>query len=336
MSSTKASSSSCAAAAETVVGSHVLTIHGYSKTKEALGVGVSVESERFLVGGHSWYIECYPCGFDEEAAGWVSVFLCLDHHHHGAAMDGEVQARCKFVLLNHAGETFFEAPLEHQVLTFCRASYAWGHDIIKITELEELCLLKDCQDFVRIRCDVTVIREPHPGDTHRDLGDLLANQEAGRDVTFEVGGEQFTAHRCVLAARSTVFMAELFGGPGKLQQNAANTSHIRVQGMEPKVFKAMLHFIYTDSLPEVDEGDDSKVAMAQGLLAAADRYKLERLKMVCGDMLCSYIDADTAVTTLQLAHKHGCHGLKEACAKFLKDVLANAGLVCNEFETFSK
>ncbi|CAL4986474.1 unnamed protein product [Urochloa decumbens] len=324
MSSTTASSS--AAAAETVTGSHVLTIDGYSKTKPALGVGDTVESKRFLVGGHRWYIECYPCGQDEEAAGWVSVFLCLDHHHHGAAMDGEVQARCKFVLLNRAGETFFEAPLEHQVLTFCRASYAWGHDIIKITELEELCLLKDCQDFVRIRCDVTVIREPHPGDTHRDLGDLLANQEAGRDVKFEVGGEQFTAHRCVLAARSTVFMAELFGGPGELN-NAANTSLVRIDGMEPRVFKALLHFIYTDSFSEVDEGDDNKVAMAQGLLAAADRYGLERLKMVCGDMLCSYIDEATALTTLQLARKHGCHKLKEACTKFVNDVLADVGQV---------
>ncbi|CAL4983157.1 unnamed protein product [Urochloa decumbens] len=324
MSSTKASSSSAAAAAETVVGSHVLTIHGYSKTKEALGVGVSVESERFLVGGHSWYIECYPCGFDEEVAGWVSVFLC-----HDGAMDGEVKVRHKFdLLLSHAGETLLAARSEH-VLTFSSTYDSCGlGKFVKITELEESCLLSDDQDFFRIRCDVTVIREPHPGDDmRRQLGDLLANQEAGRDVTFEVGGEQFTAHRCVLAARSTVFMAELFGGPGKLQQNAANTSHIRVQGMEPKVFKALLHFIYTDSLPEVDEGDDSKVAMAQGLLAAADRYGLERLKMVCGDMLCSYIDADTAVTTLQLAHKHGCHGLKEACAKFLKDVLANVGQV---------
>ncbi|CAL4991237.1 unnamed protein product [Urochloa decumbens] len=305
MSSTKASSSACAAAAETVVGSHVLTIHGYSKTKEALGVGVGVESERFLVGGHSWYIECYPCGLNEEVAGWVSVFLS-----HDGAMDGEVKVRHKFdLLLSHAGETLLAARSEH-VLTFSSTYDSCGlGKFIKITELEESCLLSDDQDFFQIRCDVTVIKEPTGGDTHRHLGDLLASQEAGRDVTFEVGGEQFTAHRCVLAARSTVFMAELFGGPGKLQ-NTAITSHIRVDGMEPKVFKALLHFIYTDSFPEVAEGE-GKVAMAQGLLAAADRYELERLKLVCGDMLCSYIDEATALTTLQLAHKHGCHKLKE-------------------------
>jgi speckle-type POZ protein len=36
--------------------------------------------------------------------------------------------------------------------------------------------------------------------------------------------------------------------------------------MEPRVFRALLHFIYTDALPEVSEKD--KVRMAQGLLVA--------------------------------------------------------------------
>ncbi|CAO2149800.1 unnamed protein product [Urochloa humidicola] len=146
---------------EPATGSHVLTIDGYSKTNAALSVGDYIESERFLVGGHSWYIECYPCGQDEEAAGWLSVYLSLDHHHHGA-MDGEVKARSKFVLQNRAGEAFFEAPSK-KVMTFSSTDDSWGHDIIKITELEELCLLKDDQDCFRIRCDVTVIREEPPG-----------------------------------------------------------------------------------------------------------------------------------------------------------------------------
>ncbi|KAB8112811.1 hypothetical protein EE612_051545, partial [Oryza sativa] len=33
----------------------------------------------------------------------------------------------------------------------------------------------------------------------------------GADVTFQVGGETVAAHRAVLAARSRVFRAELFG-----------------------------------------------------------------------------------------------------------------------------
>ncbi|WVZ50308.1 hypothetical protein U9M48_001574 [Paspalum notatum var. saurae] len=65
-------------------------------------------------------------------------------------------------------------------------------------------------------------------------------------------------------------MAELFG-PRK-EENTV--SRVRIDDMEPGVFKTLLHFIYTGSLPDDDEmyeGSD-KVAMAQGLLVAADRY----------------------------------------------------------------
>ena len=115
-------------------------------------------------------------------------------------------------------------------------------------------------------------------------------------------------------------MAEFSGPAGNA--NAGVTQVLRIDNMEPRVFEALLHFIYSDTLPEVSEED--KVGMAQGLLVAADRYAMERLKLICGDLLCSYIkDARTAVTTLDLADKHGCRRLKEACMKYLMDQFAN-------------
>ncbi|KAL6907740.1 hypothetical protein ACP4OV_001910 [Aristida adscensionis] len=98
--------------------------------------------------------------------------------------------------------------------------------------------------------------------------------------------------------------------------NPKSKSHVRIDDMEAKVFKALLDFIYTNMLPEID-GDDMAV-MAQHLLVAADRYSLERLKLICEDKLCNFIDTSTAATTLALAEQHGCHGLKLACLKFLK------------------
>lgn len=49
-----------------------------------------------------------------------------------------------------------------------------------------------------------------PPDRNRHFGDLLASQ-VGADVEFEVSGELFLAHKCVLATRSKAFMAEFFG-----------------------------------------------------------------------------------------------------------------------------
>jgi speckle-type POZ protein len=58
--------------------------------------------------------------------------------------------------------------------------------------------------------------------------------------------------------------------------------------------------------------------MAQHLLEAADRYAMERLKLICEDMLCRHIDVSTVATSLVLAEQHHCQGLKEACFEFLK------------------
>lgn len=93
-------------------------------------------------------------------------------------------------------------------------------------------------------------------------------------------------------------------------------SRIRVDDMDARVFRAMLHFVYTDTLPEMGDGD--RTLMAQHLLVAADRYDLERLKRNCEDVLGSFVDTDTVATTLVIAEQHGCHVLKEVCLKFLR------------------
>ncbi|XP_004980474.2 BTB/POZ and MATH domain-containing protein 2-like [Setaria italica] len=97
----------------------------------------------------------------------------------------------------------------------------------------------------------------------KDLGRLLATKE-GADVDFEVGGMVFAAHRCVLAARSPVSKADLFGPTME-----ENTSYIRINDMNAETFQALLHYIYTDSLPDMN--DQEVGAMAHHLLSAADR-----------------------------------------------------------------
>lgn len=56
--------------------------------------------------------------------------------------------------------------------------------------------------------------------------------------------------------------------------------------------------------------------MAQHLLAAADRYALERLKSLCEVKLCEDVAINTVATTLALAEQHHCFQLKAVCLKF--------------------
>ncbi|GJN36676.1 hypothetical protein PR202_gb25558 [Eleusine coracana subsp. coracana] len=133
----------------------------------------------------------------------------------------------------------------------------------------------------------------------------------------------------VLAARSPVFRAQLYG-----PMREAKSKHITIEDMQPAVFKAMMHFIYTDLLPETDDhalmhfiytdvlpetGDqrDANLEMIQHLLVAADRYAVDRLKLVCQSILCKTLDVQNVCSTMALAYHHNCDRLKDICLDFI-------------------
>uniref|UniRef100_A0ACD5W4E5 Uncharacterized protein n=1 Tax=Avena sativa TaxID=4498 RepID=A0ACD5W4E5_AVESA len=198
------------------------------------------------------------------------------------------------------------------------------------------CLKDDC---FRFGCDITIIKETPtmgsqfvavpPPDLQQHYRSLLSAGKAA-DVIFEVGGEKFPAHRCVLAARSPVFMAELFG-----PMKESTEARVHIHDMDARVFKAMLDFIYTDELPEIDDDDDGGqvMDMTHHLLVAADRYDLQRLKLICEHKLCDYINPNTAASMLTVCERHRCDGLRKACFKFLASVASlQETMVTQEFE----
>ncbi|XBI16473.1 hypothetical protein VPH35_058723 [Triticum aestivum] len=68
---------------------------------------------------------------------------------------------------------------------------------------------------------------------------------------------------------------------------------------------------------DIITAEGEEFAMAQHLLVAADKYRMERLKLICEDKLCKNIAAGTAASILALAEVHHCHELKGACFHFL-------------------
>nr|XP_020183202.2 BTB/POZ and MATH domain-containing protein 2-like [Aegilops tauschii subsp. strangulata] len=220
---------------------------------------------------------------------------------------------------------------------------SYGADMfIKQSALESVPYLRD--DTVVIECEVKVIRWPQvqeetvlaathieapPSDLSNHLRKLLDGKR-GADVTFEVKGEVFPAHKIMLATRSPVFDAQLYGSMSAA--NATSNKNIIVQDMEPPVFRALLNFIYTDSLPAMDDLDDGEnQEMVKHLLVAADRYAMDRMKMICEVILCKSLDVETVATTLALADQHQCSKLKDACVEFIlssnriNDVVASQG-----------
>jgi speckle-type POZ protein len=150
-----------------------------------------------------------------------------------------------------------------------------------------------------------------PSDIGIHLGCLLDHTD-GTDVSLTIDGETFRAHRAVLAARSPVFRAELFGSMAE-----ARMTSITLHEITPATFKVMLRFMYTDALPGEDELGDSSTEILQDLLVAADRYALDRLKLMCAQKLWDKVSADTVATTLACAETHNCQELKSKCINFL-------------------
>ena len=116
----------------------------------------------------------------------------------------------------------------------------------KRTALETSDYLKD--DCLSVNCIVGVVKSHTegpkiysiavpPSNIGQHFGQLLESGK-GTDVNFEVDGENFSAHKLVLAARSPVFRAQLFG-PMKDQ----NTQCIKIEDMEAPVFKVCHKFL---------------------------------------------------------------------------------------------
>ncbi|XBH58978.1 hypothetical protein VPH35_080305 [Triticum aestivum] len=289
----------------------VTTAHNFEVTEysllEGMGIGKFVSSSTFSVGGYNWNIRIYPDGRKEEdKAAYMSAFLSTCSNPTTG-----VQMKNTFSLLEKDGKVtcLYSDTLMVWVgmgATRRRGRGGVGND-----------------DCITIRCVLTVMKEPRTEDVSTVMvqvpqSDLqthftnMLNHGEGMDInlTIHCRSRTLRAHRCVLAARSLVFKAELFG-----QMKETTKRRVKINDMEPAIFEALLPFIYTDSWPSNCDLDQN--AELQHLLVAADRYGLERLKIICEGKLCQKIDVQTVATTLALAEQHDATQLKNACLRYL-------------------
>ncbi|KAG2613568.1 hypothetical protein PVAP13_4KG359952 [Panicum virgatum] len=274
-------------------------IGGFAATKEKPGYTASAAC---AVGGLDWRIEFHPKASNPNRSyssdDWIKFSLRLISS--GAS---GVAASFSCRLLDPSSPGSSHGLEEMTVSSLFYANKSLDVHLIQRSDLQgsnsNRRYVKD--DCIYVQCAINVLLgEPKDAaaagvaaapnavasvpssDLHQQFGELLRS-EKGTDITFLVAGEPVAAHRSVLAARSPVFMAEFFGD---MKEKAA------------EVFRAMLHFVYTDTAPELDQEGEQATLMAQHLLEAADRV-------------------DTVATTLALAEQHGCSELKSRCMKFI-------------------
>ncbi|KAG8076239.1 hypothetical protein GUJ93_ZPchr0006g45856 [Zizania palustris] len=123
-------------------------------------------------------------------------------------------------------------------------------------------------------------------------------------------------------------MAEFFG-----PMKESSSQCVEIKDMEASVFRAMLHFIYSGTLPQLDQQpissdmEQDATTMTQHLLVAADRYGLDRLKLICQEKLHNNMNVETVAMTLAFAEQLCCSQLKDKCVVFILSSSANLDAV---------
>ncbi|KAD6452995.1 hypothetical protein E3N88_07700 [Mikania micrantha] len=326
---------------ETVNGSHQFVIQGYSLAK-GMGIGKHIASDSFTVGGYQWAVYFYPDGKNpEDNSTYVSLFIAL------TSEGSDVRALFELTLVDQSGKekhkvhSHFYRALESGPYTLKYRGSMWGYKrFYRRALLETSDYLKD--DCLKINCTVgVVVSATHcprlhsiqvpKSDIGSNFGMLLENME-GSDVIFNVAGDIFHAHKLVLSARSHVFRSSFFGQEG-------DNHEIVITDMEPRVFKAMLHFIYRDELNE-DElatscpSNDSCLTdtLLAKLLAAADEYDLCRLKRMCESLICKDISVNSVGRILALADTYHAMELKAISLRFASENLAGVKIEVPEID----
>lgn len=150
-----------------------------------------------------------------------------------------------------------------------------------------------------------------PSNLGFDLGRLFASGQ-GVDYMFDVEGEEMGVHKIILEARSPVFRALL-----NTPMREGHDGKVVIHDIKAPVFRVLLHYVYTDSLPDEHADANLDVAMAQHLLVASDRFELIRLRRICERRLCESVDVETVATTLTLAEQNHADELKKVCLDFV-------------------
>ena len=163
------------------------------------------------------------------------------------------------------------------------------NDVIVDGNLTIYCEVETCKDAKNLKGQIANTVNNHKEELNKDFQDLFENRKLS-DVTFIVRGQQIKAHKIILAARSPVFAA-MFEHP--LKGNL--TGIVDVPDIEANVFEELLRYIYTGQVPVKQMGK-----VAAGLLAAADKYLLEKLKKACGDHFVNKMSPKNCVKLLAL------------------------------------
>ncbi|CAO2628113.1 Speckle-type POZ protein [Lemmus lemmus] len=262
------------------------TINNFSFCLDGV-VGKDIKSPTFSSGANdkqSWYLKVHLNGIDNESTDYLSLFLVLH-----SSPSSPIWAKFQFWIINSQGEK------SHTMINLLLSLSHW---LLPDDNLTLLCEVSVVQDYISFSEQDAQLGIAIPTCTLVDeLGELWENSHF-TDCCLVVAGQEFQAHKAILAAMFKNDMEE------------SRKNRIEIHDLEPQVFKTMVGFIYTGKAPDLH-------SMADAVLAAADKYGLERLKVMCERALCQDLSVENAAHTLFIADLHSAVQLKTQALNFI-------------------
>ena len=139
------------------------------------------------------------------------------------------------------------------------------------------------------------------------LSNLLDTQSMA-DVTFIFENEKIDAHSAIVVSASPVICAMLENN--NFEEGV--TKEVKIDGIDPVVFKELLRYLYTGKVPKLDE-------MTEALFLAAHIYHIESLKNFCEQRLIKKLNIDAVVRYLVLARLYNAPQLLEASLMLMEE-----------------
>lgn len=143
-------------------------------------------------------------------------------------------------------------------------------------------------------------------DIAEDFSAILRN-DVLTDVTLSVAGKEYRAHKCILAARSPVFLAMF-----QINMLENMESEVVLEDTDAECVEKMLQFIYSNKVQNLEKNTEK-------LLELSDKYDLKGLKLLCSQEICKNIEVDTAIDVLIWADKCNAMELKERALDFIRN-----------------
>lgn len=144
-----------------------------------------------------------------------------------------------------------------------------------------------------------------------DLENLYKSKKFADVILVAQEGQEFSAHRALLSARSPIFAAMFEHESTK----EALEGRVVIEDVRAEVLDLLLNFLYTGKVDKTFAIGNEELAVE--LLAAADKYQIESLKTICGEQLAAQLTLQSMFHFLLVAELYDAPELKSRAVNFI-------------------